>query len=53
MKNFEWRLDRYHRQVRLGLEPTDTLSELDAYMQALADITEQPDPDHIVWPDQP
>lgn len=53
MDLFEWRIARYRRQVRQGQQPTDVLSELDAYMQALADITEQPDPDHIVWPDQP
>lgn len=53
MDIFERRISRYHRQLRLGETPTDTLSELDAYMQALADITLQEDPDAIVWPDPP
>lgn len=50
MRNFEWRYNRYDRETRLGLTPTDTLSELDSYMQSLADITNQEDPFNIVWP---
>lgn len=50
MKDFEWRYTRYERQVRLSLTPTDSIESLDNYMQALADITAQSDPDSIIWP---
>lgn len=50
MKDFEWRYIRYDRQIRLGLTPTDDLANLDQYMQALADITDQPDLYNILWP---
>ncbi|WP_373078702.1 phage tail assembly chaperone [Zhongshania sp.] len=54
MKSFEWRLQRHAREVRLGQTPTDNIADLDAYMQALADITEQPGfPDDITWPTEP
>lgn len=46
----EWRYNRHHREVRLGLTPTEELSALDEYMQALADVTKQPDPVNIAWP---
>lgn len=51
MREFEWRYNRYERQTRMGVTPTDTLETLDAYMQALADITNQEDPFNIVWPE--
>lgn len=51
MRNFEWRYSRYNRQLRLGLTTTDKLEDLDIYMQALADITQQQDPFRIVWPE--
>lgn len=51
MGEFEWRYSRYDRQIRLGLPTTDTLADMDAYMQALADITNQTDPYNIVWPE--
>ena len=50
MANFEWRYTRYNRQVRLNIQPTDLIGELDKYMQDLADITTQSDPFNIVWP---
>lgn len=50
MKAFEWRYTRYERQVRLGMPPTDNINDLDSYMQGLADITLQSDPDNIAWP---
>lgn len=50
MKDFEWRYNRYDRQIRLGTTPTDDITMMDAYMQALADITTQPDPYNINWP---
>ena len=50
MKDFEWRYNRYAREVRLGLTPSDDISAMDNYMQDLADITNQPDPFNITWP---
>ena len=50
MANIEWRYTRYNRQVRLNIQPTDSIDELDKYMQDLADITTQSDPFNIVWP---
>lgn len=50
MVDFEWRYTRYERQVRLGLTPTDNISAMDAYMQALADVTQQEDLTNVVWP---
>lgn len=50
MKNFEWRYNRYERQVRLGISTTDDLSKLDEYMQQLSDITAAADPFNIQWP---
>jgi len=51
MKQFEWRYSRYYRQLRLNLTPTDSLEDLDRYMQALADIPSNfTTPDSLVWP---
>lgn len=49
--DFEWRYNRYNRQSRLGIPTTDDISKLDAYLEALADITTQPDPANITWPE--
>lgn len=46
-----WRYERYFRHERLGIPQIDSLQNLDAYIQALADIPEtQMDPFVIVWP---
>ena len=50
MKDFEWRYNRYYRQVRLSITPTDTLESLDLYMHQLAEITNVNSIDEIVWP---
>ena len=50
MAEADWRYNRYARQVRLELTPTDDIAALDAYMQALADITSVEDPFTITWP---
>lgn len=50
MNRMQWRFTRYDREVRLGLEPTDDIAELDGYMDALANITDQDDPFNITWP---
>lgn len=46
----EWRYSRFARNARLQLEQVDTLEALDTYVQALADITKQADPYHLIWP---
>lgn len=51
MRDFEWRYNRYHRQIRMNLPLTDRIEDLDQYMQALADITAQEDLVNIVWPE--
>lgn len=49
-----WRYERYSREVRLGLAPTDRLATLDTYVQALADVPKQAGfPESIDWPIAP
>jgi hypothetical protein len=50
IKEIEWRYNRYYRHQRLGLTQIDSLENLDAYIQALADITKQENPYNIIWP---
>jgi hypothetical protein len=38
MNEISWRYERYHREVRMGLTPSDDIKILDEYMQQLADI---------------
>jgi hypothetical protein len=51
ISEIEWRYNRFHRNERLSLPQVDSIAALDEYTQALADITNQPDPYNIVWPD--
>lgn len=47
-----WRYERHAREERLGLAFTDSIEALDAYIQALCDITTQPGfPGSVVWPE--
>ena len=46
----EWRYNRYHRNERLGLPQQDSIADLDNYVQALADITNQENPFELTWP---
>lgn len=48
--DIEWRYNRYARHQRLSIAQIDDISVLDAYVQALADITTQEDPTNITWP---
>jgi hypothetical protein len=53
MKEFDWRYFRYEREIRLGLEPTDKIEDLDLYMNSLADITKNinlSNIDNVNWP---
>ena len=54
INNFEWRISRYLSETRQGINPTtDTISQLDTYVQALRNITKQTDPSNITWPSIP
>lgn len=53
LSEIDWRVLRYHSQLRLGITPVDNIEQLDAYAQALRDVTLQSDPDAIVWPSVP
>ena len=49
--DMEWRVMRNLSEVRLGITTTsDLISDLDAYMKKLRDITTQEDPYNISWP---
>jgi hypothetical protein len=50
ISGIQWRVERYHSEVRLGLTPTDDIANLDRYIQELRDITNSPDPFAIEWP---
>ena len=44
----DWKIMRYHSQVRLGITTTtDTIANLDTYIQELRNITNQSDPYNI------
>lgn len=46
-----WRYERYQREVRMALTPSDNITDLDTYAQALADISKQSGyPKTITWP---
>lgn len=53
MNAFDWRILRHARQVRLGQTPDDDIAVLDAYMAALADITNAADPFLVQFPEVP
>lgn len=51
MAKFEWKIQRYNRETLLSLPYTDSnITGMHQYMQDLADITTQPDPFAIQWP---
>ena len=52
--DIEWRISRYQSELRLGITTTtDSISDLDTYVQELRDVTNQSDPFSIVWPNPP
>lgn len=53
ISDFEWRISRCLSQTRQGVTTTDAIADLDAYMQALRDVTTQSDPSNISWPTKP
>lgn len=50
LSGMSWRYERHARETRLALTPTDSIETLDAYAQALAEVTDQADPSAIDWP---
>lgn len=58
LKFIEWRYNRYNSEVRQGLTPTDNISVLDTYAQALRDLPQTynaptGDPENVVFPEDP
>jgi hypothetical protein len=54
IKEVQWRYERHARLARLEQAQVDDLTELDAYVQALADVTDQPGwPFTVTWPTRP
>lgn len=54
IQDMQWRYERYARETRLGVPPQDDIAALDVYVQALADIPQQPGfPWDVAWPDLP
>lgn len=46
-----WRYERYAREARLGMAPTDDINALDKYVQTLAEVPNQTGfPDDVQWP---
>ena len=54
IKEIEWRIMRNLSETRQGLDTTDKIADLDAYVQALRDITTSTsDPTAVSWPSIP
>ncbi|AFG37625.1 tail fiber assembly protein [Spirochaeta africana] len=54
ISQFEWRYARHQSEVRMGKEPTDSIDDLDRYMQELRDVPQQEGFPHAVeWPKLP
>lgn len=52
MKEYDWKVLRASRLSHISGD-TSYIDNAHSYMQALADITNQPDPFNIVWPVEP
>jgi len=54
IKEIEWRVMRNLSETRQGLDTTDNITDLDAYIQALRDITSSTtNPLEVSWPSTP
>tara|TARA_R100000329_G_scaffold30366_1_gene28038 strand:+ start:4754 stop:5194 length:441 start_codon:yes stop_codon:yes gene_type:complete len=54
IKEIEWRIMRNLSETRQGLDTTDKIADLDAYVQTLRDITTSTsDPTSVSWPSIP
>lgn len=50
----EWKYNRYEREVRLGITPTDNIAELDRFFNELCAVPQQSGwPDDVIWPEEP
>lgn len=48
-----WRVERHNDEVALDITPTEDIIPVLQYIQALRDITKQPDPMNLEWPEAP
>ncbi len=54
IKDIQWRIERNQRELRLGLELTDSTQILDQYIQDLCNVPEQAGfPFEVEWPTKP
>jgi len=54
ISDIQWRIDRYNSYVRQSLTPPEPVEPLDAYVQAIRDLsTLYTNPFDIVWPTVP
>lgn len=51
IRNFQWRFMRYNSEIENNVEPTENIDAMNAYIDALNRVTEQEDPNNIVWPE--
>lgn len=51
IQDVSWMVERYHSEVRLGLEPTDDIVALDTYINTLRNIpSDYSNAEDVVWP---
>ena len=49
-----WRKDRYYDEMELGITPTEPITPILEYIQALRDVPQQEGfPAEVIWPTQP
>lgn len=53
IQNIDWKILRALSYQRLGMPSIDSITDLDMYIQALRDVTNQTDPYNIIWPTAP
>jgi hypothetical protein len=54
INDISWRIERNQRELRLGLEPTDSTQILDQYIQDLCNVPKQAGfPFEVEWPAKP
>lgn len=50
IKDFQWHLLRYQTEIDNNQTPTEDIVLMNAYMDALNSVLDQPDPNNIEWP---
>ena len=54
IEDVEWRVKRHQDEVALGLEPTEDITPVLVYIQALREVPQQEGfPENVVWPEAP